>query len=65
MPVNDYTFKRSFGNPGKAIRRIQQMEQDGWELGSLLPFDLLGNTIAYTIVMKRVPTATSGHTSKS
>ena len=55
MPMNDYTFKRSFGNPGKAIRRIQQMEQDGWELVSILPFTFIGATIAYTIVLKHSP----------
>jgi len=58
MSVNDYTHIRSFGNPGKAVRKVQQMERDGWELVSILPFTFVA-TIGYTIVLRRAPVVTT------
>jgi hypothetical protein len=56
MPDNEYTVVRSLGNPTKLFPRIQQMEQDGWELVEILPFTVLV-TVGYTIIMRRSRTS--------
>ena len=56
MPDNDYIMVRSIGNPKKLFPRIQQMEQDGWELVEILPFTVFV-TIGYTIIMRRCRTS--------
>jgi hypothetical protein len=56
MPDNEYSMVRSLGNPAKLFPRIQQMEQDGWELVEILPFTVFV-TIGYTIIMRRPRTS--------
>jgi len=59
MQDNEYSMVRSFGDPTKAFPRIQQMEQEGWELVSVLPFTVFV-TVGYTIIMRRPRTSSSG-----
>ena len=62
MPHNEYIMIRSLrtlGNPERLFPLIQEKEQKGWELVSILPFTVLF-TVGYTIIMRRPSTESTG-----
>jgi hypothetical protein len=58
MQDNEYCMVRTLGHPSKTFPRIQQMEQEGWELVSVLPFTVFV-TVGYTIIKRRSRTCSS------